>query len=60
MAALVPTPGLSAGWRQIIVNGALLPLNYVLEFGVFFLVGGAMLLFVDEKRGRAAARLPVL
>lgn len=38
LAALIPTPGLSAGWRLILVNGSLLPLNYLLEFGFFFLV----------------------
>jgi len=37
LAALVPTWGLSAGWRLILVNGPLLPLNYLLEFGFFFL-----------------------
>jgi hypothetical protein len=39
LAALVPTWGLSAGWRLVLVNGALLPLNYLLEFGFFFLAG---------------------
>ncbi|HMC57809.1 MAG TPA: hypothetical protein VKJ01_01335, partial [Candidatus Solibacter sp.] len=38
LAALFPTPGLSQGWRQILVNGSLLPINYLLEFGFFFLV----------------------
>jgi len=37
-AALIPTHGLSATWRLILVNGSLLPLNYLLEFGFFFLV----------------------
>ncbi len=38
LAAVVPTHGLSSGWRAILVNGPLLPLNYLLEFGFFFLV----------------------
>jgi hypothetical protein len=35
-------PGWSAmtpGWRLILANGPMLPLNYLLEFGFFFLVG---------------------
>jgi hypothetical protein len=36
--ALVPTHGLSHMWRLILVNGSLLPLNYLLEFGLFFLI----------------------
>ena len=38
LAALVPTGHLPGIWRQILVNGSLLPLNYFLEFGLFFLV----------------------
>jgi hypothetical protein len=38
LAAIIRTPGLSSTWRMILVNGALLPLNYLLEFGFFFLV----------------------
>jgi hypothetical protein len=38
LAALVPTGALPALWRRILVNGALLPLNYFLEFGLFFFV----------------------
>ncbi|MGD0772960.1 MAG: hypothetical protein ABSC05_09085 [Candidatus Solibacter sp.] len=38
LAALIRTPGLSAVWRLVLVNGTLLPLNYLLEFGFFFLV----------------------
>jgi hypothetical protein len=39
LAALVPTgQALSQTWRHILVNGALLPLNYLLEFGLFFLI----------------------
>jgi hypothetical protein len=38
LAALVRTNGLSRLWRLILVNGTLLPLNYLLEFGFFFLV----------------------
>ena len=38
LAALIPTPHLSFWWRRILVNGSLLPLNYLLEFGLFFLV----------------------
>ena len=29
---------LSGTWRLILVNGTLLPLNYILEFGLFFLI----------------------
>jgi hypothetical protein len=39
LAALVPTgQALSQTWRRILVNGTLLPLNYLLEFGLFFLI----------------------
>src|SRR5207244_1297982 len=38
LAALVQTHGLSKAWRLVLVNGTLLPLNYLLEFGFFFLV----------------------
>jgi hypothetical protein len=38
LAAIIPTHGLSRAWRLILVNGTLLPLNYLLEFGFFFLV----------------------
>jgi hypothetical protein len=38
LAALIPTRGLSETWRLILVNGSLLPLNYLLEFGFFFLI----------------------
>ena len=39
LAALVPTgPAISQVWRRILVNGTLLPLNYLLEFGLFFLI----------------------
>ena len=38
LASLIRTPGWSAAWRLILVNGTLLPLNYLLEFGFFFLV----------------------
>jgi hypothetical protein len=38
MTALVRTGGLSATWRLILLNGPLIPLNYLLEFGLFFLV----------------------
>jgi hypothetical protein len=38
LAALVPTWGLTQGWRLLLVNGPLLPLNYLLEFGFFFLI----------------------
>jgi hypothetical protein len=38
LAALVPSPGLPLFWRRILVNGSLLPFNYLLEFGLFFLV----------------------
>jgi hypothetical protein len=38
LAALVPTGSLAASWRRILVNLPLLPLNYLLEFGLFFLV----------------------
>jgi hypothetical protein len=37
-AALVPTHGLSRVWRLILVNGSLLPFNYLLEFGLFFVI----------------------
>ena len=38
LAALVPTGALPVLWRRILVNGTLLPINYFLEFGLFFLV----------------------
>ena len=38
LAALVPSGPLSFTWRRILVNGSLLPLNYLLEFGFFFLI----------------------
>ncbi len=38
LAALVSTGSLSYTWRRILVNGSLLPLNYLLEFGLFFLI----------------------
>ena len=39
LAALVPTgAALSGTWRRVLVNGTLLPLNYLLEFGLFFLI----------------------
>ncbi len=53
LAALVPTWGLSAGWRLVLVNGPLLPLNYLLEFG-FFLVAGHL-----WWRKRRASGLPL-
>jgi hypothetical protein len=37
-AALVPIHGLSGTWRLILVNGSLLPFNYILEFGLFFVI----------------------
>jgi len=41
MTALVPVwPGMPHWLRLILVNGLLLPLNYCLEFGFFFLVAG--------------------
>jgi hypothetical protein len=41
LAALVPSwHGMSETWRLILVNLPLLPLNYLLEFGFFFAVGG--------------------
>ena len=41
LAALIPTRGLPAAWRLVLVNGPLLPLNYLLEFG-FFLVAARL------------------
>ena len=39
LAALVHTPAAWPAWaRLVLVNGTLLPLNYLLEFGLFFLV----------------------
>jgi hypothetical protein len=38
LAALVPNWGLSPAWRLMLVNLPLVPLNYLLEFGFFFLV----------------------
>jgi hypothetical protein len=38
LAALIPTGTLSSGWRRILVNGSSIPLNYLIEFGLFFLV----------------------
>jgi hypothetical protein len=41
MTALVPVwPGMPSWLRLILVNGSLLPLNYGLEFGFFFLIAG--------------------
>ncbi len=41
MTALVPVwPGMPNWLRLILVNGPLLPLNYALEFGFFFVVAG--------------------
>jgi len=41
MTALVPVwPAMPHWLRLILVNGSLLPLNYCLEFGFFFLVAG--------------------
>lgn len=40
LAALVPGwRGMSQTWRLLLVNLPLVPLNYLLEFGFFFLVG---------------------
>ena len=40
LAALIPSwHGMSEWTRRILVNGSLLPLNYFLEFGWFFLIG---------------------
>jgi hypothetical protein len=41
LASIIATPRLSEAWRLIVVNGALLPLNYFLEFGFFFLVAAS-------------------
>jgi hypothetical protein len=39
LAALVPTgTALSSTWRRVLVNGGMLPMNYLIEFGLFFLV----------------------
>ena len=39
LTALVPVvPGMSQWMRLVLVNGTLLPLNYLLEFGLFFVV----------------------
>ncbi len=38
LAALIRTPAISELWRRLLVNGTLLPVNYLLEFGFFFLV----------------------
>jgi hypothetical protein len=39
LAALIPSwHGMSQWWRLILINAPLLPLNYLLEFGFFFLV----------------------
>src|SRR5262249_17990611 len=40
LALFVPTGTLSAAWRRILVLGPLLPMNYLLEFGLFFVVAG--------------------
>jgi hypothetical protein len=53
LAALVPGWHGMGGWtRLIVVNGSLLPLNYFLEFGFFFLVG--MLRLRQYRKGGAA------
>ena len=40
LAALIPHwPGMPEWGRLLLVNGSLLPLNYFLEFGFFFLIG---------------------
>ena len=38
LAALIRTPGMPHWERLVLVNGSLLPMNYLLEFGFFFLV----------------------
>lgn len=39
LAALIRTPGMPHWERLVLVNGSLLPMNYFLEFGFFFLIG---------------------
>ncbi len=54
MTALVPfSPGMPPWLRLILVNGSLLPINYLLEFGFFFLVG-----LVKWRQLRASAKAP--
>ena len=54
MAALVPTwPGMPGWLRLVLVNGPLLPLNYALEFGFFFVVAG-----VKWRQYRSGAERP--
>jgi hypothetical protein len=51
-------PGWSAmtpGWRLILANGPMIPLNYLLEFGFFFLVGLAVVRKF-RKRGGSLSR----
>jgi len=51
-------PGWSAmtpGWRLILANGPMIPLNYLLEFGFFFLVGLAVVRKF-RKRGGCLSR----
>jgi hypothetical protein len=38
LAALIPTPHMSSWLRQLVVNLPLVPVNYFLEFGLFFLI----------------------
>lgn len=38
LAALIRSPGMPHWERLVLVNGSLLPMNYLLEFGFFFLV----------------------
>lgn len=45
--------GLKGPWRLIFVNGPLLPLNYLLELGVFFAAGA---FWWRKRRGRTFSR----
>jgi hypothetical protein len=44
--------GMTPGWRLILANGPMVPLNYLLELGLFFLVG---LIQLRRYRGRSRA-----
>jgi len=45
--------GLRGPWRLVLINGPLVPLNYLLELGVFFAAGA---LWWRKRRGRAFSR----
>jgi len=56
LADMIPVwHGLTPGWRLILVNGPLIPLNYLMELGFFFLAG-LVTLRKFRKRGGSLSR----